>query len=144
MASIDPVVKLTITPLPNGTQASVHVHYRLAGDAFDVAAQHPYHEICQLIGDDTPGDGTDDILQTLIDTTTFFPDPATSSPILERNIDVTVPMSVLDEDQSPFRIEPDEIRAKVTLIPRFNNFVESNLVQLDGGVLQRAHARRKA
>lgn len=132
MASIG-LVNLTIAKVPHRNNfVLVNVKYQLAGDAFDVALQNPYHEICQLIGDDTPGDGTDDILRTLLDTTTFFPDPDTSNPILERSLEVLLPLSALDEDSGGPLIEEDEIRAKVTLIPRFDNYRESNLVRVGG------------
>src|SRR5262249_28893635 len=119
-------------PLPNSPEVSVNVSYQLAGDAVDVALQQPYREICQLIGDDTPGDGTDDILLTLVDTTTFFPDPATSNPVLQRSINRVLPLSALDEDSDGPFIEEDEIRAKVTLIALVPNFRESNLVRVGG------------
>jgi hypothetical protein len=31
-----------------------------------------YREVCQIIGDDTPGDGTDDPLRLLVDQTITF------------------------------------------------------------------------
>ena len=73
MASIDFII-LTITRVPNTANVSVTVEYRLAGDAFDVALQTPYREVCQLIGDDKPG-GTDVIIRTLRDALVHFPIP---------------------------------------------------------------------
>jgi hypothetical protein len=141
MASIGNLF-LTITRVPSTANVAVNVSYDLAGDAFDVALQTPYREICQLIGDDTPGDGTDDLLRTIRDGLIFFPDPATSNPVLHRSFDRILPLRALDEDnQAPF-FEDDEIRAKVTLIALVPNFRESNVVRIESGpvVGQRAQS----
>ena len=71
MASIQQVA-LTITPVPDSTNVSVSVGYVVSASNHDLASEQNYREVCQLIGDDTPGDGTDDILRTLFDGTTVF------------------------------------------------------------------------
>ncbi len=133
MASIGSVT-LTIMRIPNSANAAINVRYSLAGDAVDIALQTPYLEVCQLIGDDKPG--SDDILLTLRNQLTFFPeDPVTSNPIVQRNLNRVVPLSVLDEDTGRPFPEEDEIRAKVTLTLLTPNFRESNLVRLGGPVI---------
>ena len=129
MASIGPVF-LRITRLPNSRNVFVNVRYQLAGDGFDVAFQTGYQETCQLIGDDTPGDGTDDVITTLRDGLVFFPDPATSNPVLNRSFSLVLPLRALDEDRTKPFPEEDEIRAKVTLISRAANFRESDVVRI--------------
>ncbi len=79
MASIQQVA-LTITPVPNSTNVSVSVGYVVSASNHDLASEQHYREVCQLIGDDTPGDGTDDILRTLFDGTTVFSGMALTSP----------------------------------------------------------------
>ena len=71
MASIQQV-HLTITPVPNSANVSVDVGYVVSASNHDLATEQNYREICQLIGDDTPGDGTDDILRAIFDATTVF------------------------------------------------------------------------
>jgi hypothetical protein len=71
MASIQSIT-LSITPVDNSANVSVYVGYVVSGTSHDVATEQNYREICQLIGDDTPGDGTDDVLRTIFDTTTVF------------------------------------------------------------------------
>ena len=125
MASIQQVA-LTITPVPNSTNVSVSVGYVVSASNHDLASEQNYREVCQLIGDDTPGDGTDDILRTLFDGTTVF---SGNSAHFTRALQLFLPRSALDEDnEGPF-IQADEIRAKVTLTP-IPTSRESNLVQL--------------
>jgi hypothetical protein len=134
MASVGSV-NLTITQLPNSRNVVVTVEYQLVGDEVDVALQTPYREVCQLTGVDSPA-GPDDVLLTIRDSLTFFPeDPVTSNRILPRRFDRVVPLSALDEDNDkPFQ-EEDEIRAKVTLTLLGPNFRESRVVRVGGPVV---------
>jgi hypothetical protein len=125
MASITPIT-LTIQPVPNSANVSVQVGYVVSGTSHDLATEQNYREVCQLIGDDTPGDGTDDILRTLFDTTTVFTGSA-----FTRAIQLFMPLSELDEDREGPFIQEDEIRAKVTLTP-IPTSRESNLVRIGG------------
>ena len=127
MASIQQV-NLAITPALNNANVIVDVGYSVSGSSHDIATQQHYREVCQLIGDDTPGDGTDDVLRTIFDATTVF-----SGETFERVLQVEVPRSVLDEDNNGIQIQEDEIRAKVTLTP-IPTSRESNLVRM-GGIL---------
>ena len=130
MASIESVT-LTIMPVPNSAMVSVNVGYRVRGSSHDIAAEQNYRELCQLIGDDTPGDKTDDILYNLLDQTTAFSGTGPNS--LQRAIQHFVPVSILDEDSGGPFLEEDEIRARVTLIP-IPTSRESNLVRRGGVV----------
>ena len=104
MASIQQVA-LTITPVPNSTNVSVSVGYVVSASNHDLASEQHYREVCQLIGDDTPGDGTDDILRTLFDGTTVF---SGNGAHFTRALQLFLPRSVLDEDnEGPF-IQADE------------------------------------
>ena len=64
MATIGPVT-LTITHKPNG-RLLFNLHYTITGSDYDKATEMSYREVCQVIGDDTPGDGTDDVIDTLL------------------------------------------------------------------------------
>ena len=127
MASVQPVT-LTITPVPNSTNVSVGVGYVVSASSHDLATDQHYREVCQLIGDDTPGDGTDDVLRTIFEETTVF---SGNSAHFTRAIQLFLPRSVLDEDNDGPFIQADEIRAKVTLTP-IPTSRESNLVRLGG------------
>jgi hypothetical protein len=127
MASVQPVT-LTITPIPNSTNVSVGVGYVVSASSHDLATDQHYREVCQLIGDDTPGDGTDDVLRTIFEATTVF---SGNSAHFTRAIQLFLPRSVLDEDNDGPFIQADEIRAKVTLTP-IPTSRESNLVRLGG------------
>jgi hypothetical protein len=130
MATIQSIT-LTITPLPNSTDVTVYVGYVVSASSHDIATEQHYREVCELIGDDTPGDGSDDVLRTLFDTTTIFT-PTTAH--FTRAIQLFLPLSALDEDGGgPFHNE-DEIRARVTLTP-IPTSRESNLVRVGGLVL---------
>jgi len=125
MASIQQV-NLTITPVVNSANVIVDVGYVVSGSSYDLATGQHYREVCQLIGDDTPGDGTDDILRTIFDTTTVF-----NGNSFTRVIQLALPRSALDEDSEGPQIQGDEIRAKVTLTP-IPTSRESNLVRIGG------------
>jgi hypothetical protein len=127
MASIQQVT-LAITPVPNSANVSIDVGYVVSGSSHDLATGQNYREVCQLIGDDTPGDGTDDILRTIFDATTVF---TGNSVHFTRAIQLFLPRSVLDEDNEGPQIQEDEIRAKVTLTP-IPTSRESNLVRIGG------------
>ena len=123
MASIGPV-SLRIIDVPNSSNASIDVGYTVSASSHDLATQQHYREVCELIGDDTPGDGTDDILRTLRDEVIDFD----NHPSFTRAIQVFVPVSLLDEDRGVVTQEDDEIRARVTLTP-VPTHRESNLVR---------------
>jgi hypothetical protein len=128
MASIQPIT-LTITKVPNSANVSISVGYVVSLSSHDIATEQHYREVCHLIGDDTPGDGTDDIIRTLFDTTTFFEGTFSH---FSRAIQVFLPASALDEDSGRPFLEEDEIRARVTLTP-IPTSRESNLVVIGGG-----------
>jgi len=123
MASIGPV-SLRIIDVPNSSNASIDVGYTVSASSHDLATQQHYREVCELIGDDTPGDGTDDILRTLRDEVIDFD----NHPSFTRAIQVFVPVSLLDEDRGVVTQEDDEIRARVTLTP-VPTRRESNLIR---------------
>ena len=127
MASIQPVT-LTITSVPNSANVSVGVGYVVSASSNDLATEQHYREVCQLMGDDTPGDGTDDVLRTIFEATTVF---SGNSAHFTRAIQLFLPRSVLYEDNDGPIIQADEIRAKVTLTP-IPTSRESNLFQLGG------------
>jgi len=129
MASIGPV-NLRIIDVPNSSNASIDVGYTVSASSHDLATQQHYREICELIGDDTPGDGTDDVLRTLRDEVIDF----TDHPSFTRAIQVFVPVSLLDEDRGVVTQEEDEIRARVTLTP-VPTSRESNLIRRGGPVI---------
>jgi hypothetical protein len=129
MASISPV-SLRIINVPNSSNASIDVGYTVSASNHDLATQQRYREICELIGDDTPGDGTDDILRTLRDENINFDDHSGFT----RAIQVFVPVSLLDEDRGLVALQEDEIRARVTLTP-VPTSRESNLVRRGGQVI---------
>jgi hypothetical protein len=113
MASIQPIT-LRISPtLPNG-MVSVDISYVVSASNHDLASEQNYREVCVLIGDDTPGDGTDDIIRTVVDQTLVF---SGTFPHQSRAIQFFMPASQLNEDATRPFLEPDEIRARVTLNP---------------------------
>jgi hypothetical protein len=132
MASIQPIT-LRISPkLPNGL-VSVDISYVVSASSHDLASEQNYREVCVLIGDDTPGDGTDDVLRTVVDQTLIF---SGTFPHQSRAIQFFMPSSQLDEDTGIF-IDADEIRARVTLTP-IATTRESNLVQVNVPVFEQA------
>ena len=129
MASIQPVT-LTITPVPNSSNVSVYVGYVVVGNSSDLTSEQRYREVCELIGDDTPGDGTDDVIRTLFDATTAF----TDHQAFTRAIQLFMPLSELNEDSGRPIFDDDEIRARVTLTP-IPASRESNLIRIGGPVI---------
>lgn len=129
MASIQPVT-LSIARVPNSSTVSVQVGYVVSASSHDLATEQNYREICHLIGDDTPGDGSDDVLRTLLDTTTVF---SGNTVHITRAIQLFMPASALDEDNR-FFLDEDEIRARVTMTPIATSR-ESNLVRVNVPVL---------
>ncbi len=130
MASVQ-AGNLTITPVANSDNVSVYVGYMVAASSHDLATGQHYREVCELIGDDTPGDGTDDPLRTIYDATTTFDG---SHSAYTRAIQLFLPRSALDEDSGRPILDEDEIRARVTLVP-IPTSRESNLIRLGGLVL---------
>ena len=141
MATISPVT-LAITRIPNTTPALVrfNLNYTITGSNHDIASEMSYREICQIIGDDTPGDGTDDILNTLVDSTLTFSGINTG---FGRGFSLVLPLSSLDEDSGGPAIQEDEIRARVTLTP-IPTSRESNLVQVNVPVFEQAKTAARA
>jgi hypothetical protein len=132
MASIQ-FVNLSISPVPNSQNVSVYVGYAVQASSHDLATEQHYREVCELIGDDTPGDGTDDVIRTLYDATTIFSGTAQS---YTRAIQLFMPLSELNEDSGHPIFDEDEIRARVTLTP-IPTSKESNLIRIGGPVISR-------
>jgi hypothetical protein len=129
MASITPIF-LNIKNSPtNPANFEVFVGYTVEFNNDDLETKQHYREICQLIGDDTPGDGIDDALHTVLNTITVFDGGTTG---VGRFMTFEVPKTRLDEDNpgSPFPFA-DEIRARVTLVP-IPATRESNQVVING------------
>ncbi len=129
MAIISPV---TLSISRSGADALIEVRYTITGDIRDRITNQPYVEICRLIGDDTPGDGTDDIIRdgTLQDKVVAF---TFGRPDIPRVIKAKLPASFLDEDSGGPALDVDEIRAEVSLIPVLPTMSsrESNQVQFN-------------
>lgn len=130
MASIGPIT-LRIIDVPNSGNASIDVGYIVSASSHDLATEQNYREVCELIGDDTPGDGTDDVLQKLREEIIVF---NSNTPHLTRAIQAFVPKSLLDEDRGIIAFEEDELRARVTLTP-IPTSRESNLIKRGGLVI---------
>ena len=120
--------------------ANVTASYRINWSSYDQNSNQPYRESCVLIGDDTgitpAEDGTDDSIPngTLFPQLLFPPFPVVNgglaSPLIplfnttasngqaftDRTHTKTLNLSALDEDQAPV-LNPDEIRAQVTMTP---------------------------
>jgi hypothetical protein len=126
MGKIVSAVALTITRV--GENAVAKVAYVIEGDIEDSSSGQTYLEVCRLIGDDTPGDGIDDVISRgeMLRTTTIL-GPHTR---IERALTITLPAINLDEDRGGNFLETDEIRALVTLTPLLptSQRKESNLV----------------
>ena len=133
MARITTPVNLTIARI--GDQAKARVTYSIEGDLEDHSSGQTYIETCRLIGDDTPGDGTDDIINNglLLRATTIM-GPHTR---FDRVLELTLPAANLDEDKGIFFPDTDEIRALVTLTPLLPTpqTSESNLVKFNEQIL---------
>ena len=120
--------------------ANVTATYRINWSSYDQNSNQPYRESCVLIGDDTgitpAEDGTDDPIPngTLFPQLLFPPFPVVSGgiaspliplfnttasngqPFTDRVHTKSINLSNLDEDQDPV-LNPDEIRAQVTMTP---------------------------
>ena len=138
MASIQPITLRISNPLPNGL-VSVDISYVVSASSHDLASEQNYREVCVLIGDDTPGDGTDDIIRTVVDQTLVF---SSTFPHQSRAIQFFMPKSQLDEDAGIF-IDADEIRARVTLTPIATSR-ESNQVVVNQPVFEQAKTVARA
>jgi hypothetical protein len=130
MATIGPIT-LTIGPGNSPTNASVQVGYVVSASNHDLASAQTYRDVCELIGDDTPGDGTDDILLKLREEVIVF---TSNTPHFTRAIQQFVPLTKLDEDAGTLIPQEDEIRARVTLTP-IPTSRESNQVVRGGPVI---------
>jgi hypothetical protein len=121
--------------------ARVTVEYTIAWSGFDRASNQPYHEIVQLIGDDTLApsgilavieDGVDDdVAGGLLSVPGGSVVQSDGRVSLPRSFVRVIPLASLNEDRSALQ-NPDEIRAKVTLAPVLPSTVsvESDLVSL--------------
>ena len=138
MASIQPITLRISDRLPNGL-VSVDISYVVSASNHDLASEQNYREVCVLIGDDTPGDGTDDIIRTVVDQTLVF---SGTFPHQSRAIQFFMPASQLDED-SGIIIDADEIRARVTLTP-IATTRESNQVVVNQPVFEQLKSAAKA
>ena len=114
MAEINEI-KLEITKNPNNpANLFSEIRYSVQGNDDDVANERKYREICELIGDDTPGDGQDDALYLVRDLTMQFSGTAV---VYVHDTVLDLPKSLYDEDRDTAMPKPDELRARVTLIP---------------------------
>ena len=138
MASIQPITLRISNPLPNGL-VSVDISYVVSASNHDLASEQNYREVCVLIGDDTPGDGTDDNIRTVVDQTLVF---SGNFPHQSRAIQFFMPASQLNED-SGIIIDADEIRARVTLTP-IPTSRESNLVVVNQPVFEQVKSAARA
>jgi hypothetical protein len=153
MASISGFT-LDIQVVNNGPnlEANITVDYDIDFSSYDQHSNQSYTEVCRLTGDDTginpAEDGVDDAIpggQLLPNPIVIGPPP--NPPIvipgisvvasegrtsLHRHLTKTLPLSALNEDQPP-ALNPDEIRAQVTLTPVLPVAVvrESNQVLLN-------------
>jgi hypothetical protein len=141
MASIQPITLRISNPLPNGL-VSIDISYVVSASSHDLASEQNYREVCVLIGDDTPGDGTDDVIRPVVDQTLVF---SGTFPHQSRAIQFFMPASQLNEDQTgPFvDLNADEIRARVTLTPIATSR-ESNQVVLNQPVFEQAKTAARA
>ena len=130
MASIK-FLTFKIDPVQGKDQYTVQVGYVVSGSNFDVATGQAYREVCHLIGDDTPGDGTDDNLKKIFEDTTVF---SANTAHFTRAIQLFLPRSALDEDSGQPFLEEDEIRARVKMTPLPPKIVtlESDVIKLGG------------
>ncbi|HZR02947.1 MAG TPA: hypothetical protein VFA81_07240 [Burkholderiales bacterium] len=136
MAFITPIT-LRIFKKPNSTtNLFAEVRYSINADGKDVPNNQRYREVCELIGDDTPGDGTDDLLRVLRDETSQF--GGTAVEIVHDTV-FDLPKTLFDEDNNGLFNQADEIRARVTLTPISANLGstsrESNQVVLNSTVI---------
>jgi len=138
-------------------KAKVTVDYQIDFSDYDQHSNQVYTEVCRLIGDDTgitpPEDGVDDAIpggQLIPAPPIVVPGPgpipipipipfpfistvaSNGRPSLKRHVEKTLPLSAVDEDKPP-TLNPDEIRAQVTLTPVLPVAVvrESNQVLLN-------------
>jgi hypothetical protein len=136
MAFVTPIT-LSISAKPNSTtNLFAEVRYTIPADGKDVPNNQSYREVCELIGDDTPGDGTDDLLRVLRNVTFQF---GGTTDQIEHDTVYDLPKTLFDEDNNgPFN-QADEIRARVTLTPISANVGstsrESNQVVLNSIII---------
>lgn len=113
MAKIQPIT-LTIPQNPNNNgKFPINISYVVSAGPNDSLTEQHYREVCELIGDDTPGDGTDDIIRKIFDGRLVF-DSVFSH--IQRSFQLELSRSELDEDNAT-AFQNDEIRARVTLTP---------------------------
>lgn len=113
MAKIQPI-NLSIAPNPNNNgKFLINISYVVSAGPNDSLSEQNYREVCELIGDDTPGDGTDDIIRTISDGRLVFDNVFSH---IQRSFQLELSRSDLDEDNAT-AFQNDEIRARVTLTP---------------------------
>lgn len=115
MAFITPIT-LSIFAKPNSTtNLFAEVRYMIRADGNDMPNNQSYQEVCELIGDDTPGDGTDDVLQVVRrEENSQF---GGTEGEITRDTLYDLPKTLFDEDNNGLFSQADEIRARVTLTP---------------------------
>ena len=98
--------------------AAVTVDYDITWNQFDQAANQPYREVVQLVGDDLGGDDPLPGGGIISPSSPFFPVIVRSSGAesSHRHFLRTVPASILDEDSSDL-VLGDQIKARVRLTP---------------------------
>lgn len=131
MAYIKPIT-LTITPQPTSPELFVLASYAVTGEDGDGLNGRGYSVTCNIIGDDTPGDGSDDVLATFGPETITFSGTAAE---FERIHEFLMTPAQLDEDNNGLTNQRDEIRARITLVAPTGEVMtrESNQV-LRGGL----------
>jgi hypothetical protein len=100
-----------------GTNATVTIDYDIVWNSFDRAANQPYREFVNLVGDDG---GEDDPLNggVISPTSPFLPVIVRSNgqATSHRHFVRTIPASILDEDTGII-VDIDEIKARARLTP---------------------------
>ena len=139
LAFVTPIT-LSIFANPNSsTNLFAEIRYTVHADGKDAPNNQSYREVCELIGDDTPGDGTDDLLRVLRDVTSQF---GTTAVEIVRDTVHDLPKTLFNEDNNGLFSQADEIRARVTLTPisanvgsttRESNQVVLNAIVIGGG-----------
>jgi len=131
MAYIKPIT-LTMTPLPNTADVVMRASYVITGEDGDGINERKYNVTCDIIGDDTPGDGVDDVISTFGPETITF---SGTTAAFERGHDFQLTPAQLDEDNNGMTIQRDELRARITLVAPTGEVMtrESNQI-VRGGV----------
>ena len=125
-------------------EANVTVEYDITFSSYDQHSNQPYSELCRLIGDDTgimpAEDGVDDSIPGGRSSRRAVPVPAVSAPSPPRAGPACIATTgrrsrSAPSTRTPPVLNPDEIRAQVTLTPVIPVAVvrESNQVAMNIG-----------